>query len=575
MGGKSMKFFKKPIVKKIGVIVIIAVIVLGGLVVYRRYSSSKAKPAFTTMEYTIKKGSIQSSISAIGTIYASDSRTITGSNGSTVVSVNCTEGQQVKSGDVLFTLKNDSAQIDLKKSKLNLSQLQAQLNTLKTQQSELTINAPISGVIKDVSVQTGDDINKQGIVATVEDTSVMKFSVSSSSAGPDSSLLSALKTGDTVSIYIPEINATRSATVTSISSDSRGAGAVIQFKLSDKSGLNFESSYTVTFKFSAKDVTVNAVPFTGDMANITAKQSGTVTGVYINPGDTVAKGKKIIDTKSDSITNSIQTTQVNIESAQLDVTNKQSVIDALTVKAPIDGMVFNIQAAVGDVVGTTSSSSSSSRTSTTASSSSSGNTLASLENKSALQVNISVDELDIGKVQIGQDVNIAVDAFKDKTFKGKVSYIAPTGTVSSGVASFPVRVDVENSDGLKTGMTSNVTIIVSSKENAVLVPLEAVIDSRGKKYVRVKEGDTVTQKEVTLGLVNTDSAEVVSGLNEGDKIVIQFQNSSGTTTNNRAGFSGMGGIMGGSGNNGGFNRSTQSGNSQRTNTQGGNSQRGQ
>jgi multidrug efflux pump subunit AcrA (membrane-fusion protein) len=96
-------------------------------------------------------------------------------------------------------------------------------------------------------------------------------------------------------------------------------------------------------------------------------------------------------------------------------------------------------------------------------------------------------------------------------------------------------------------MTANVSIITSAKENALLVPLEAIRDLRGKKYVTVKNGTETTQKEVTVGVVNTDSADVLTGLNEGDTIIMQLQGTANTNNNQR--IPGMGGgIMGGGGN---------------------------
>jgi HlyD family secretion protein len=553
-----MVFSNKPAVKRIVIPVLVVVVLSGVFFAYRALSGNKSGPTTSQIDYKVRKGNIQSAISAIGTIYSSNSQDITAPGGSTVLSVNCSEGQAVKSGDLLFTLKNDSANLDLKKAKLNLSQLQNQLNTLKSQQGELTMYSPSSGIVTGVNVTAGDDVNRQDIVASIEDRSAMVFSISSSSGGINSQLISSLKVNDSVRIFIQEINAERAAVVTSVTPDSRGGGAYVGFRLSDKSGLAFDNYYNLTFKLPSADVQLNTpVQLTGSITSITAKQSGTVSIVYIKTGDTVSKGKKIVETTSDNITNQIQTAEVNIESAQLDVENKQEIVDGLNVKAPFDGMVFNIQVKTGDAVGSVSSSSAASRTTgttgttgTSGSSNSSGNVLASLENKSSLQVRIPVDELDIGKVQVGQSVEITADAFKDKVYKGKVSTIAPQGVVQNGVATFEVVVDIDSPDGLKTGMTANVSIITACRENALLLPLEAIADRGGKKYVLVNNGGTISQKEVTLGVVNTDFAEIAGGLSEGDTIVIQTTTSTGTNSNNKSGFPGMGGFSGMGGNGG-------------------------
>lgn len=556
-----MKIFKKPIfekasgtgkkskAKKIVIpVVIIMAVLAGGFVAFRSFVPRNRRAVIaSTIDYRVRRGNIQSSVSAVGTIYASDSRDITGASGSTIVSVNVTEGQTVKKGDMLFKLENESLNIDLKKAEVNLSQLQSQLKTLKTQQAELPVTAPIAGIVKEVNAGVKDEIGRQQPVAVIEDTSVMKFAVPTNSLGPDASLFTSLKVGDSIPVFISEINAERTAVVTAISSDSRGIN--VEFKVTDKAGLSFGSYYNVTFKFSSKDVVLSSVTqFAGSTVNVTPRQAGTVTAVNVKVGDKVAKNKKLFDVKSDNIVNQIQSLEVNIEAAELEVENRQKAVDELTVKAPIDGIVFNIQAEVGDTVGSSGSGSSGSSGGSVGGSSSgsnsSGNALATLENRDALKVEIPVDELDIGKVQIGQEAQVKVDAFPDKVYKGKVTTISPQGTVSNGSATFDVVVTVEEPEGLKSGMSSTVAIVTSAAENALLVPIEAIMDFNGKKFVLVKNDTKTVRTEVTIGVVNTDSAEVLTGLKEGDTIVMQSQ--SGTNTGNtNIRIPGMGGMMGG------------------------------
>lgn len=523
-----MKLRLNPAIKKAGIFVIIIAVLVSSFFVYNGFTSKNAKAAVSYITYQVRNGNIQSAVSATGTLTAADSRDITAPNGSAVVSVNCTEGQAVKAGDVLFTLSSDSAQLDLEKSRLNLSQLKNSLNSLVTQLGSLSIDAPVSGIVKAINVGAGDSVSPQssyqGGAVQIEDTSVMKFTVNSSSAGANKSLLDSLVPGQEIQASILGINGTRTVKVLSASSSQQGTS--ITFQVMNISGLTWDNYYSVILKVQDIDAELSSpVQVAGSLVNVNAKQSGTAASVNVKIGDLVSAGSRLVTVKNDNLSNQVQSAQVNIQSAQLDVNNKQSVIDSLTVKAPIDGMVHSIQAKVGDIIG------SSSRTSSTGSQA--GNVIASIENRSSMQVNVSVDELDIGKVKAGQDATITVDAFQGKTFQGKVVSIATDGTASNGTSTFQVKVGIDSPDGLMAGMTANVSIITASKENTLLLPVDAVQDRRGVKSVLISNNGKITSKEVTLGIVNTDNAEITSGLNVGDEVVIPVQTSSGTNNNNK------------------------------------------
>jgi multidrug efflux pump subunit AcrA (membrane-fusion protein) len=252
--------------KTIIAVFLVIALAAGAYYSFAGFSRKKAKAASPSMSYQVKRGSIQSTVSAIGTIAAGDSRDITVPAGSTVSSVNCTEGQSVKNGDVLFTLTNESAELDLKKSKLNVSQLQTQLNSLNSQQADLTVYAPTSGIIKSVSVNTGDSTGSQGggqySPIQIEDTSAMRFSIYSSAAGQDKQLFDSLVPNQTVGITIAGLSGTRQAKVLSVTSTQQGNN--ITFQVIGTSGLNWDNYYSVTFMFSGKDVVLNApVQFAG------------------------------------------------------------------------------------------------------------------------------------------------------------------------------------------------------------------------------------------------------------------------------------------------------------------------
>jgi HlyD family secretion protein len=148
-----------------------------------------------------------------------------------------------------------------------------------------------------------------------------------------------------------------------------------------------------------------------------------------------------------------------------------------------------------------------------------GTTIMTLSDLSHIFVMATVDQSDIGGVQIGQPARVEVDSFPDRQFAGKVVRIATTGVNTSNVVTFEVKVEVTDKDKglLRPQMTGTVTIIEQQRKNVLAVPTAAVSHRNGKTFVQVAG----QQREVKLGLEGSDTVEVLSGVNEGDKIAVE------------------------------------------------------
>lgn len=147
-----------------------------------------------------------------------------------------------------------------------------------------------------------------------------------------------------------------------------------------------------------------------------------------------------------------------------------------------------------------------------------------LQDVTNLHVEADVSEASISQLKPDQTVDVTFDALgPDKHFQGKVQSINPGATVVSGVVNYKVTVGLDTIEGVKPGMTANITILIASKDNILTVPQRAVISQDGKKYVRVIDDavkKTYHQVEVTTGLqADGGVVEVASGLNEGQQIV--------------------------------------------------------
>ena len=137
-------------------------------------------------------------------------------------------------------------------------------------------------------------------------------------------------------------------------------------------------------------------------------------------------------------------------------------------------------------------------------------------------IDASIDETDIGSLQVGQDVAITLDAFPDTPLNGKVTQIDLLGTVVQGVVTYGVEIEVTSDQGiLRPSMTATVDIVVARKENALVVPNRAVKRGTAGRYqVEVAQEGKAETRVVTIGLSNETVTEIVQGVSEGEEVVV-------------------------------------------------------
>jgi HlyD family secretion protein len=137
-----------------------------------------------------------------------------------------------------------------------------------------------------------------------------------------------------------------------------------------------------------------------------------------------------------------------------------------------------------------------------------------------------VDQADIGKVYMGQRARIVVESFKDRKFEGQVTKISPLGVEKENVTTFEVRVSIKNPGGeLKANMSANAEVLLEEKKGVLLVPETAVLyDKERKASVEVPDPTAPKGRKkipIQLGISNGVKTELIAGLNQGDKVILQ------------------------------------------------------
>jgi HlyD family secretion protein len=217
----------------------------------------------------------------------------------------------------------------------------------------------------------------------------------------------------------------------------------------------------------------------------------------------------------------INVSRAEIARAKAGVAEAQATLDRAdenlrnsTIVSPMDGIVLSRDVEVGDAV------------SSILVLGSQATKIMTLGDVSDVYVLGKVDEADIGKVYLSQPARIVVESFKDKKFVGKVTKISPLGVEKDNVTTFEVRVSIRNPSGeLKANMSANAEIILEEKKNVLLVPESAVVYDR-QRNTSLEVPDLANEKgrrqvACKLGISNGVKTELVSGLKEGEKVILQ------------------------------------------------------
>jgi len=147
-----------------------------------------------------------------------------------------------------------------------------------------------------------------------------------------------------------------------------------------------------------------------------------------------------------------------------------------------------------------------------------GSSVVTLMDLSKVKIEVHVSERDVGKIHIGQKANITVDAYPGRRFHGEVSNINPAADPMT--RSFAVEITVANPEmKLRAGMFARVEIVTAERKNVLLIPVDGILSKGSKSYAFVVENGKARKRPLQLGLQEGSMVQVVSGLQEGEKII--------------------------------------------------------
>jgi HlyD family secretion protein len=213
-------------------------------------------------------------------------------------------------------------------------------------------------------------------------------------------------------------------------------------------------------------------------------------------------------------TSKLRQAQAQVAQNEASLKQLEEQLSYTTITSPMDGTILSRDVEIGDAV------------SSILVLGSTATLVMTIGDITQVYVQGKVDESDIGKVYLGQAARIKVESFKDKTFLGKVTKIAPLGVEKDNVTTFEVRVSIDNPGGeLKANMTANAEILLEEHKQVLTVPEQAVLyDKDRNASVEIPDPKTKTGRrkvDIKAGISNGTKTEVLAGLKSGDTVILQ------------------------------------------------------
>lgn len=485
--------------KKLAVAAVVVVLLL----LASKVPGALAGPAPQAPEYfyqPVERRSIVSSLEGTGTVQPVNSYTVKALVTGDVLNAPFEEGDVIEAGALLF-------QIDPDRAKNSYTQSQLSLQMAQEEAAKLNVTAPADGQIVKIHCEQGDSVNAGSALIDLQDRQNMLLKVpfltteaTQLQIGQQAEVVMQ-STGERFGGVIQEISSVQQVgtggTLThEVSILVQNPGGLTEGMLATAEAGGFVCAGSGTFEYRHSE-------------NITAEVNGDVAALLVKEGDIVTRGQSLLQLSSSNVQN-------NLKNAQLNLDNAQAQLDEYTITSPIAGTVIEKKFEKGDTIDSNNNASE----------------MAIIYDMTQLEFTMNIDELDVGKMAVGQKVQITCDALEGEQFEGYVSKISINGKSSNGVTTYPVTVKLDEYGNLLPGMNVNAEIIVSNAEDVLAVPVGAVMrgnlvmvqGSEAESDVEPPAGQTAPEgyiwKEVELGVNDDEYIEIVSGLAEGDTIAV-------------------------------------------------------
>lgn len=513
-------------------IVVPLLLVAAVVVVAAFLLASPSKGGETTQ---VSRGTIISSVETTGKLEALKSARLSFRTSGRVERVIAKQGDEVKAGQVLAELDTANLDRQLREAEANL-----QISQLRLQQAKQgPRQEDIAGATADLNAATAqlDQLKGGGrpedVTAAEAALKQAQSRLDSLKKGPSAQELTAAQarldqaTANRDLVAATSSNATEQARILYVQAQSAASDFLDPAGQVEQARLNYETAQkSETAQMTSAEAKVTEAQSALDLL----KAGATPDEISVAEQGVVQAQAHLDKVKTGATQQDIATAQARVDAAQatvnklqagatdtdISILEQQVSLSSISVEraeaqlndaritASMDGTLLSIDLEVGEIINASQ-------------------VVAVVADTTSLRIKADVDEIDIGRVQVGQAVTVTLDAYPGVRLPGRIESIAPGATLKQGSTVYQATVSFTPTGEVvpREGMAANVDITAQRKDDVLLLPNRAFETVGRRQYVTVKQGDSTTKIEVETGLSNTTDTEILSGLTEGQTVLLK------------------------------------------------------
>ncbi len=556
-----MKKIKHLLKKKTSWVIIIIVVIIGGYFGYKKITAKGTTVSYITAAVT--RGTLTTSVSGTGQVSALNQIDIKPKVSGDITFIGVVNGQSVKAGDVIARIDSSDAQKTVRDAQTSLETAQLSMDKLKQPADALTLLQTENSLLQaqeakqsaeeDLSNSYGDAynvlvgtyLNLPGVMTDLEETffkdTIAKYQdnidwYEAQGAYYNNSNLASYK-AKVIQDYDLARNKfdlaqnkyrtlSRNSTNEEIENLLNQTYETTKY-ISDaiKSGKNYidfiqdliiQHGGQVNSVFTTHKTTLNSDTST---ANSQISSISSAITKLTDLKNSITTAERSIAEKTESLANlksgpdalDLRSQELSVQQKQNALADAQEKLADYTVRAPIDGTIAQVSAKKGDAA-------------------SSGSSIATLISTQQM-VEISLNEVDISKIKVGQKAVLTFDAIDGLTITGTVADMDSIGTATQGVVNYAVKISFDTQDDrVKPGMSVSANIITNVKQDTLIASNSAIKTQNGQSYVQILQNGKPVNQQVQTGLANDSETEIISGVSEGQEVITQTINSGATTS---------------------------------------------
>ena len=515
MKDKIVLFLKRH---KKGLIFLVILVVVGVVVV----PWVIAKKANDMMEGTYQTQTpdmqdLQVELTGTGTIEPNDQYSITPMVQGEIIEAAFEEGDIVEKGQVLYQFSTENVEDSIKSAQLGVEQAKQNYNdavdSKQQTKDNLSLISDQEGYVKKLYVSAGQKITAGSKVADVYDNTTMSLEVPFNASDVKNSWL-----GNRANVYVEDEGERLRGTVTNVdpTTTTLAGNMVVRYvtiEVINPGGIAAGMSGSASI--GSVDCNTAGTFSVKSEGTLIADGSGTIDSLKIKEGKYLNKGDTYLVLEDATVGDSVKSSQLNVESAENQLSSAKKSLDDYRVTAPISGTVITKNAKAGDNINATYA-----------------NPLAVIYDLSKVKFRMKVDELDVLKIAVGQEVTVTADALPEVEMTGHITNISLEAITNGGVTEYPVTVEMDEVGSLLPGMNVSARIVLEEQKNALCIPVDALM--RGNVvYVKNAPEQQTSEEEladgvpngfhavdVTVGISNDSEVQILSGLTETDEVYV-------------------------------------------------------